>query len=117
MTIEEKIERESPEMIRIYREGMFWKLYNRSAFHFFQLIRPYLVKKKYMKGLQAEIVSMGFPHSVLEDMLTRLEDVSVSLEKNEEEITVWLSEPQTGYEEWFGQYSCEEKEGLGMIND
>lgn len=109
MTLKEKIEHENPNQIHLYREGMFWKAYNQSAFHFFRLIKPYLVKKRYVKELKTEIVSMGFPHSILDDMLERLESVSVSTEKGEKEICICLQAPQTGYEEWFQQFEVEEK--------
>lgn len=110
MTLKEKIEREKPDQINLYREGMFWKLYNRSAFHFFRLIKPYLVKKKYIKELKTEIVCMGFPHSILTDILNRLQTLSVSIEQEEKEITVRLKESPDGYENWFGQFQIAEKE-------
>lgn len=112
MTLKEKIERERPNQVNLYREGIFWKLYNQSAFHFFQLIKPYQIKKKYNKTLNTEIVSMGFPQSVLTNTLGRLRELSVSIEMGKDDITIILLEEQCGYDEWFQQFPLIEKEKL-----
>lgn len=109
MTLKEKIERECPTHIHLYREGIFWKLYNQSAFHFSQLIKPYQVKKKYMKTLNMEIVSIGFPQSVLTNALGRLRELSMSVEVGKHEIYIVLLEEQNGYDEWFQQFPLMEK--------
>lgn len=55
--------------IYLHREGLFWKAYEYSAFLFIQTVRVYNPQKKWMKGLGREVVSLGFPDSVLQEIL------------------------------------------------
>lgn len=51
--------------IRFYREGVFYKAYERSAYLFVCHVKPFLVKKKRVKSVEQEVVSIGFPtHSI-----------------------------------------------------
>lgn len=104
MTLKDKLSCECPTQIHLYLEGIFWKLYNHSAFHFSKLIKPYQVKKKYSKTLNIEIVNMGFPQSILPKTLERLREIAVSVDIGEREISVTLAEGQNGYDEWFQQF-------------
>lgn len=58
----------SPD-IYLYREGLFWKAYEYSAYQFVHTVRAYNPQKKWMKGLQRDIVSLGFPDRVLAEIL------------------------------------------------
>lgn len=58
----------SPD-IYLYREGLFWKAYEYSAYKFVHTVRAYHPLKKWMKGLGRDIVSLGFPDSVLAEIL------------------------------------------------
>ncbi len=64
MKIEEKLQIETGENIYLYKEGVFWTAYNLSAYMLVQLknLRP---AKKYIKSVKQEVVSVGFPSSVL----------------------------------------------------
>lgn len=68
MKISEIIEIESKNAgeINLYLEGLFWKAYEQSAYLFSKNIASLVVKKKRMKKLNKEIVSLGFPKSSLE---------------------------------------------------
>lgn len=55
--------------IHLYREGLFWKAYEYSAYLFVHTVRAYNPQKKWMKGLQRHIVSLGFPDSVLAEII------------------------------------------------
>ncbi len=55
-------EAENTDRIILYREGLFWKAYERSAFAVCTQIRPFKPTKKRLKVLDGgEIVSIGFP--------------------------------------------------------
>lgn len=55
--------------IYLHREGLFWKAYEYSAFQFIHTVRSYNPQKKWMKGLGRDVVSLGFPDSVLPEIL------------------------------------------------
>lgn len=54
-------ERRNTDKIYLYLEGIFWKVYERSAFAFIHRISRYKPSKRFVKYLDAEIVSLGFP--------------------------------------------------------
>ena len=72
MTSKEVIKSESENIgtIILYREGMFWKAYEHSAWFVCTFVRPLKVSKKRVKLLDgAEMVSVGFPDMSLETMM------------------------------------------------
>lgn len=54
-------ERRNTDKIYLYLEGIFWKVYERSAFAFIHRISRYKPSKRFVKYLDTEIVSLGFP--------------------------------------------------------
>lgn len=57
-----RAEAENRDRIILYREGLFWKAYERSAYILCRQVRPLKPTKKSLKSLDgAEIVSVGFP--------------------------------------------------------
>lgn len=85
MTLQEIIAAESRNTDKIYLhlEGIFWKAYERSAFAFIHRISRYKASKRYVKYLDAKVVSLGFPDAsrtkVLGDrpLLSESEDMLV----------------------------------------
>ena len=65
------LEKENQNQIILLKEGIFWRAYNMSAFLFTKNIEEYKVTKKYRKVVNAEIVYLGFPHTVLEKILEK----------------------------------------------
>lgn len=58
------------DRIILYREGLFWKAYERSAFAVCTQIRPFKPTKRSLKILGGgELVSIGFPVSMEEAVL------------------------------------------------
>lgn len=72
MTIADKLVLEFPQstVIYLHREGLFWKAFEYSALKFVKDIKAYKVLKKYIKAVKKEVVSLGFPDSCLEEVLT-----------------------------------------------
>ena len=72
-----RAEAENTDRIILYREGLFWKAYERSAFAVCTQIRPFKPTKRSLKTLGGgELISIGFPSSTEDrvlDGLTRLE--------------------------------------------
>lgn len=65
-----QMEQNNPDRIILHKEGTFWKAYERSAFLFYHHVRPFKLKRKYIKVVSADVVSLGFPLSSLQQTLT-----------------------------------------------
>lgn len=63
MTLQEILaaENRNTDKIYLHLEGIFWKAYERSAFAFTHRISRYKASKRFVKYLDAEVVSVGFP--------------------------------------------------------
>ncbi len=75
MTIKEitEYEKENINTIRLYKEGIFYKAYEKSAYAFIMQIHPYSVKAKYFKMIGEAVVSIGFPASALNKFTDKIE--------------------------------------------
>ncbi len=51
----------SKQVIKLYKEGIFYKAYEYSAYLFVKHIKAYQVKRKYSVQLKQDLVSIGFP--------------------------------------------------------
>lgn len=58
-------EQSNSDRIVLYKERLFWIAYERSAYLFHTHIRPYRAQRKFIKKIGCEVVSLGFPDSVL----------------------------------------------------
>lgn len=67
MTFREIIEREeqNTNSIWLYREGMFMKAYERSAFFAHTLIHEFKLSKRYIKTVNMDVISLGFPEQTV----------------------------------------------------
>lgn len=55
----------NPRTIYFYREGVFYKAYERSAYLFVKYAKTFQVKKRVVKSVRQEVVSIGFPTNSL----------------------------------------------------
>ncbi|WP_293672456.1 hypothetical protein [uncultured Parabacteroides sp.] len=85
MNLKEKIEAEQQDrpLIILYMEGMFWKAYEQSAMRFTKEVKAYRLQKRFVKIVNGEVVSMGFPDGSLQEVLngrelTRIDDKRIS---------------------------------------
>ncbi len=92
MLVREKVKRENPLRINLYKEGMFWKAYNYSAFNFSRLVRVYALKKKYVKELKEWIVTVGFPDTVLKSCLQKLSPLTERVNITDNLVEIDLKE-------------------------
>ena len=67
MQISEKIVHKNAFEINLYLEGVFWVAYEQSAYYFWQL-KAYKPTKKYVKAVQTEVVTVGFPGNILKEI-------------------------------------------------
>lgn len=69
-SIKEKIAIEQRNGCNIYLwpEGTFYAAYERSAYLFVNYVRPYQVRHKFYKVVLQEVIDIGFPKSVLDNL-------------------------------------------------
>ena len=102
MTIEDIIKAETGNnnTVILFREGIFWKAYEKSAYAFCKYIKSFMVKKRYIRSINDEIVSIGFPMSstqtILQGRTILLEEerkMIVSVDRiDHEDFTAWKKE-------------------------
>ena len=56
----------------LYKEGIFYKLYNQHAMLFVQNIKPLKVTVKFIKNVNQHVYSVGFPVSLLDTIKEQL---------------------------------------------
>ena len=59
------LEQENQSSIYFYREGVFYKAYEQSAYLFVKYVRPFQVKKRHVKSVKQDVVFVGFPTNSL----------------------------------------------------
>lgn len=64
-----ELERSSEGDIILHKEGIFWRAYQISAYLFATHIRELKVISKFIKVVKEEVAYLGFPHSILEEIL------------------------------------------------
>lgn len=83
MTVKEIIAQEYGTSIFCYKQGAFWVCYEQSAY-LVCLIKNYTPVKKFIKNCNQEVVSVGFPNSVLEQWIE--EHTIQTIEKSEKTV-------------------------------
>lgn len=63
-----KAEEHNECTVRLWPEGTFYKAYERSAYLFVKQVRPYEVRKRYVHTVGSDVISIGFPQSVLDKL-------------------------------------------------
>ena len=66
-TIKDKLKAEerNERTVRLWPEGTFFKAYERSAYLFVMQVRNYEVRRRYVQAVGQDVVSIGFPQTVL----------------------------------------------------
>ena len=59
------IEQKNEGVVHLYAEGMFYKAYERSAFLLCTLFHPFKVSCRFVKTINDNLLSVGFPQSSL----------------------------------------------------
>ena len=75
MTIIEKLTSRKENELRLYKEGVFWVAYEQDAYLVSQ-VKTLKPTKKAIKSIQREIVSVGFPSSSLDGVLSHFPLIS-----------------------------------------
>ena len=91
MTYKERIDKEdrNHNCLILYKEGIFFKAYEQSAYAFHTRIQPFQLKAKTLKDVEQPYITLGFPQSQQEKYLSGLKII----EENPEYLIAELPEP------------------------
>lgn len=106
MTKKEIFELESDNFdhIHLFLEGTFWIAYEKSAFRFVKFVRPYRIKKKFIKNVGSEMASLGFPTSALDGLSSSAPTLEI-VSRSDKQATLKVHGTFTAEE--FGQWKSE----------
>lgn len=90
------------ERIVLFKEGVFWRAYQVSAYLFVHHIRELKVTHKYVKSAKADAFFIGFPTKILEDVLDKAREKNWKIEREEGKIQITTDQqvPEEKFEEW-----------------
>lgn len=91
------LESSNAHHIHFYREGVFYKAYDRSAYLFVHHIKPFQVKKKFVKQVGADVVSVGFPTNSITNYFPK---EKITEEGNKAEVDIAKSIDVAAFELW-----------------
>ena len=83
MTIIEilKIESVNTGCINLFKEGIFWRIYQQSAYLFIKHIKDLKALKKFYKNVNREVVYAGFPDAILSQIQALSHSKGLKFEK------------------------------------
>ena len=87
----------------MFKEGICWKVYAKSAWRFVKNIREYRVFRKYVKAVKQDIAYLAFHENALPEILTTIETSHASspiVRKSEIFIEIQGFTDKEGFEEW-----------------
>ncbi len=86
--------------IILHKEGVFWVAYERSAYLFHTNVRHFRISRRFIKTIQKEIISLGFPQAVLPSL--RLDIV----QKTETQITIATQPRETDFNTFIQNFNA-----------
>ncbi len=105
-----KYEANNKNGIFLFREGCFFRAYNRSAMCFVNQIKSIKIIKKYIKYIDEKIFYCGFPKSYLKEVLECVKNKGLKIEQLDENFHIWGEELEKGnYINWKNKIKSEEK--------
>lgn len=107
MNIRDKLALQNGKEFLLHKEGVFWVAYEESAYYVSQ-VKKLKATKKYVKLLQQEVVSVGFPDRSLEEVASHFQ----LKEKDVTKITLQVENPVevSIYEKWKQQIELRKPE-------
>lgn len=103
MELEEVLTFSSPTEIVLFKQGLFCKAYETSAWQFCMLIKAYKPVKQYIKKVKKEIVSIGFPVSILENIINLAKEKGYEIKQIDNSTIIRINTGvsfEGSFEEW-----------------
>jgi hypothetical protein len=95
------IEDANDDGIILFREGLFWRAYERSAFRFNKFIKEYRVLSREYKNIGRKLVFSGFPGNQLDKILKICYDQDLKADQSKDGlIRITSLNPLPGFQEW-----------------
>lgn len=114
MTIQEKISLASESgKVYFFKEGIFYKMYNKNAMWFVQKIKAYKIHVKYVKTISQNVYSIGFPIAIFDQFGSRLKEINTVLQDTAENYMLYSVDTKIEdgqYKTWCEQYIDNKKE-------
>lgn len=85
------------DTIYFYREGVFFKAYEHSAYLFVKHVKPFMLKKRIVKSVNQEVVSIGFPTNSLH---AYFEKEKIKENENTAEVVINEAIELSAFDEW-----------------
>jgi len=89
--------------IVLLKQALFCKVYEESAWQFCKLIKAYKPVKQYIKKLNKEVISIGFPISVLENVKSLAKEKGYEVKQNDNGEIIRINTGvscEGSFEEW-----------------
>ncbi|MBU0682763.1 MAG: hypothetical protein ABIH85_07475 [Candidatus Omnitrophota bacterium] len=99
----QKLEKDNTKFINLTRGGLFCRAYETSAMLFAQNLKQFNVQKKYYKGINATLVFIGFPGSVLESIINVAKSKGYAVAENTDDLTIRIKTKgiaEASFKEW-----------------
>ncbi len=107
-------ETQNKSSILLFREGYFFRAYNRSAMRFVEQIKSIKVLRKYVKYLEEEVFYCGFPNDSLGKIQELAEQKGMRVKTSDEGLVViGLGTENEDYEAWKSKIPVRAKYDLG----
>lgn len=102
MSISEILKKEATNIgdIILFKDGIFWRAYERSAFYFVSHIKLYQLTKRYFKNVGCEVVFCGFPNTTLNELLLKVCDKEIFKEDETIRITGFEQVENEVFNDW-----------------
>lgn len=94
------LEEDNHNRCNLIKDGIFWRAFEQSAFWFVNNLKPYSITKKHFKGLHADVAYLGFPDSVLHEIIAVAEAKGCMVNKQEKMVSIEGCELADGFENW-----------------
>jgi hypothetical protein len=114
-----KLEEDNTNKCYLIKDGIFWRAFEKSAFWFVNNLKPYAITKKHFKVLNANVAYLGFPDSVLNELLIIAETKSLTVNKQEKLVTISGFEISDGFERWKDEilYQTPDNQNISLVNE
>lgn len=104
-----KIESANTKSINLFKEGIFWRVYQHSAYSFTKQIKDLKVQKKFYKNVNSVVVCVGLPDTILAQIEALSQSKGLRFEKSAEQCIILGFEPDNGFEDGFQSFPLFQK--------
>mgnify|MGYP004449555703 CR=1 FL=1 len=84
------IETDNKNDVHLIRDRIFWQVYERSAYIFVNKFKSYQIHHKFIQKVARDLVYLGFPNTVLNDIKTMSENNNYIFENIDDSHTAYI---------------------------